>query len=211
MASTRFHRLHGVTVHRSSDLNSSVTTTRNGLSVTTPARTLVDLGAVQSIRVVERCLDAALSRRLVTLHGLRTTLDSVGRRGRRGVGALRALLDERSGAAELAESVLEARMLRLCRTHGLPEPVCQHEVRRGNHLVGRIDFAYPADRVAIEVDGYESHASLHAFRHDRTRQNELVGLGWTVLRFTWDDVVHQPARVARVVAGVLRANSNTGC
>lgn len=210
VVSTRFHRLDGVTVHRVSDLTTGATTTKDGIPVTTPARTLVDLGAVQGVRAVERCLDVALSRRLVTLNGLRSTLDSVARRGRRGVGALRALLDERSPADGLVESVLEARMLRLCRTQGLPEPVCQHQIHDGKRLVGRVDFAYPADGVAIEVDGYESHSSLVAFGHDRARQNELVGLGWTVLRFTWDDVVHHPARVARAITGVLRAKSNAG-
>lgn len=210
VVATRYHRLEGVIVHRSSDFDASAVTAKSGIPVTTPARTLVDLGAVEGLPAVERCLEVALSRRLVTLDGLRTAVDSVARRGRRGTGVLRALLDERSGAAELAESVLEARMLRLCRTQGLAEPVCQHRVHYGTRLVGRIDFAYPAELVAIEVDGYESHASLDAFRHDRARQNELVGLGWTVLRFTWDDVVHHPARVARAVTGVLRAKSNTG-
>ncbi len=210
VASARFHRLTAVTVHRSTDVHLSMATLKNGIPVTNPARTLVDLGAVQGLRTVERCLEVALSRRLVTLRGLRTTLDSVARRGRRGVGVLRVLLDERSEIDELAESVLEARMLRLCRTQGLPDPVCQHEVRAGTRFVGRIDFAYPADQVAIEVDGYESHVSLDAFRHDRVRQNELIALGWTVLRFTWDDIVHRPVLVARAVTHVLRAKSNTG-
>jgi len=205
----RYHRLQGVTVHRSSDLGPGVMTARNGIPLTTPVRTLVDLGAVQGYRSVERALDIALSKRLVTLDGLRLGLGSVARRGRRGAGALRALLDDRSGADGLAESVLEARMLRLCRTQELPEPTCQYEVRSGARLVGRIDFAYPAAGVAIEVDGYESHASLDVFRHDRSRQNELVAMGWTVLRFTWDDIVHHPERVARAVTTVLVAKSNS--
>jgi len=207
----RYHRLDGVVVHRSSDLGPTSTTRRIGIPVTTPIRTLVDLGAVERPRCVERALDLALSRRLVTLAALHSALDLVARRGRRGAGILRSLLDERSGSDGLAESVLEARMLRLCRSQGLAEPVCQHPVLKGGRLVGRIDFAYPGDLVAIEVDGYESHASLGAFRHDRSRQNELVEMGWTVLRFTWDDVVHHPARVARAVNAVRRARSNTGC
>jgi very-short-patch-repair endonuclease/predicted transcriptional regulator of viral defense system len=205
----RYHRLRGVTVHRSSDLEAGDATERLRIPVTTPARTLVDLGAVQGVRSVERALDAALSRRLVTLASLHAALYSVARRGRRGAGILRALLEARSPAAGLAESVLEARMLRICGEQRLPEPACQYHVRTGERLVARVDFAYPRERLALEVDGYESHASLDAFRHDRRRQNELVGLGWTVLRFTWDDVVHDPARVARAVRAVLRAKSNT--
>ncbi len=204
-------RIEGIIVHRSRDLGPGVCTIRDGVPVTTAVRTLLDLGAVQGGRAVERSLEVALGRQLVTLEGLRTILDSVARRGRRGVGVLRVLLDKRSERADLSESVLEARMLGLCRDQGLPAPVCQHEVHHRTRFIGRIDFAYPADRLAIEVDGYESHSSLDAFRRDRARQNELVGLGWTVLRFTWDDVVHHPARVAKAVTGVLRAKSDTGC
>ncbi len=197
------HRLPGVIVHRSTDLHTTRALRCDGIPVTPPARTLVDLGAVVHERVVERALDTALVRHLVTLNELRATLDLLGRKGRRGAGVLRCLLDDRSDAAAGSESVLEARMWRLCRDHGLPEPVGQHEVRNGRRLVGRVDFAFLRVRLAIEVDGYEHHASLRAFRHDRARQNELVATGWTVLRFTWHDVTQQPERVATSIAAFL--------
>jgi len=158
---------------------------------------------------VERALDAALVRHLVTLHELRAALVLLGRKGRRGAGVLRRLLDDRSDAAVRSESVLEVRMWRLCRDHGLPELVGQHEVRNGRRFVGRVDFAFPGVRLAIEVDGYEHHASLSAFRHDRARQNELVAAGWTVLRFTWHDVTRQPEQVATSIRGVLGALNDT--
>ena len=199
------HRLHGVVVHRSTDIDRSMPTTRHRILVTTPMRTLVDLGAVVRPRAVERALDHAVGRRLVTLAGLRHELDSVARRGRRGVGVLRALLEERSGATGVCESVLEARMLRLCRDHCLPIPVCQYEVRSGRRLLGRVDFALPERRLAVEVDGYERHTSPDAFQHDRARQNDLVTAGWTVLRFTWDDVTSHPARVVGAILSVLGA------
>jgi len=205
------HRLAGAVVHRPSDLTPGAVTRKDGIPVTTPIRTLVDLGGVQRKSQVEGALDVALSRRLVTLEEVRAGLDVVARRGRRGAGVLRALLDERSMADGVAESVLEARTLRLCRRHGVPEPVCQYEVYAGRRLVGRIDFAYPDQRVAIEVDGYESHTSLQAFRRDRDRQNRLVAMGWTVLRFTWHDVGHEPTRVARTITSVLCSKSNIGC
>jgi very-short-patch-repair endonuclease len=57
--------------------------------------------------------------------------------------------------------------------------------------------------LAIEVDGYGPHSSRRAFQSDRDRQNTLVGLGWTVLRFTWADVVKRPEHVARLVAAAI--------
>lgn len=203
------HRLPGVVVHRSTDLHTAQALRCGGIPVTPPARTLVDLGAVVHDRVVERALDTALVRHLVTLDDLRAALALLGRKGRRGAGVLRRLLDDRSDAVAGSESVLETRMWRLCRDHGLPEPVGQHEVRQGGRFVGRVDFAFPDICLAIEVDGYESHGSLGAFRHDRARQNELVAAGWTVLRFTWHDVTRQPESVVTSIRRVLGALNDT--
>jgi very-short-patch-repair endonuclease len=199
------HRLRGVVVHRSSDIHTSVTAMRSGLPVTDPMRTLVDLGAVVHRRVVERALDHALSRRLATPVSLGRELEAVARRGRRGAGVLRLLLEARSGGGAVPDSVLEARLLRLCRDHALPVPVCQHEVRVGRRLLGRVDFAFPERRLAVEVDGYEHHSSLAAFQRDRVRQNDLVAAGWTVLRFTCDDIRRRPERVVTSILTVLGA------
>lgn len=199
------HRLTRVIVHRSTDIARTVPASRDGLFVTNPMRTLIDLGAVVRPRLVERALDHAVGRRLVTLGGVRRELESVARRGRRGAGVMRALLEERCGDVGVPDSVLEARMLRICRDHSLPMPICQFEVRLGRRLLGRVDFAFPELRLAMEVDGYERHASLEAFQHDRARQNDLVAAGWTVLRFTWDDVRQRPEWVAGAILRVLGA------
>lgn len=208
---SRYHRLDGVVVHRSSDLSPAAATVRHAIPVTTPARTLVDLGAVVPARIVELALDSALGRRLVTVAGLRLAVDAVARRGRSGAGVLRSLLEDRSDSARMRETALEARMRRLSRDYGLPRLTFQHEVRSGQRFIGRVDFADPQLRLAIEVDGFESHSSLDAFRHDRARQNELVAARWTVLRFTWDDVANRPERVANAIRRVLVALRNDSC
>jgi hypothetical protein len=195
--------LAGVTVHRIADLSERWVTTIDGVPTTTPARTLVDLGAVLPLGSVSRALDRAIGRQLVSLAEARSALNAVARKGRTGVGVLRLLLDERQAGPAVA-SVLEARVRTLVRLHGLPEPVPEFTVldERGQ-FVGRVDFAYPEIKYAIEVDGYEPHASLEAFRHDRVRQNDLVDLGWTVHRFTWSDVDQRPARVATRIRQLL--------
>jgi len=66
---------------------------------------------------------------------------------------------------------------------GLPEPAQQHRVSTGTRRC-RIDLAYPALRLAIEVDGWEHHRTRSAFDDDRARANDLVAAGWNVLRFT---------------------------
>jgi very-short-patch-repair endonuclease len=63
----------------------------------------------------------------------------------------------------------------------------------------RLDFAWPPVKLAAEVDGYEAHGARSAFYRDRDRQNDLVALGWTLLRFTWTDVIRRPAHVASTI------------
>jgi very-short-patch-repair endonuclease len=79
--------------------------------------------------------------------------------------------------------------------HGLPAYRYQHEVRMGPKTY-YIDFAYPEVLLAIEVDGYQQRAAKEFLAYDNYRANQLVLAGWTILRFTWDRVLGDPAGVA---------------
>jgi very-short-patch-repair endonuclease len=197
--------IQGVRIHRVRDLDRATIVRRNGIPTTNPTRTLVDLGAVYGPTLVEDALDRALTRRIITVGLLERELELLARPGRNGVGALRAVLDRRAMGAERPDSVLEARMARLFRAWSLPPAVFQYEVRVAGRLVARVDFAYPELRLAIEVDGWETHSSPRELQYDLDRQNALVAAGWTVLRFTWVDVVRRPAKVAARIQAALAA------
>lgn len=196
-------RLAGVVLHRSADVADGRPVLRHAVPVTPPRRMLVDLGAVVGAGPVEDILDRALERRLVTVTGVERSLSELGARGRSGAGVLRGVLDRRALGAARPDSLLEPRMARLLADFALLTAAFQHEVRRGGRLVARVDFTYPDVRLAVEVDGWGAHSSPRALQSDLARQNALVGLGWTVLRFTWPDVVHRPAVVAADVRRVL--------
>ena len=68
-----------------------------------------------------------------------------------------------------------------------------------------VDIAFVAERLAIEIDGWAWHHSPDRFQRDRTKQNQLVGAGWTVLRFTWFDLTNRPDDVIRQVRDALDA------
>ncbi len=70
----------------------------------------------------------------------------------------------------------------------------------------RLDFAYPALRLGIELDGYAYHAGRANWRGDLRRRNDLVAHGWTLLHFTWEDVTGDPHTVVRVLRGHLCPN-----
>ena len=202
VATTRSVRLPRVVVHRSIDLSPSCVVRRDGVPVTDPMRLLVDLGAVVAPWVVEAALDHLVGRKVVSVAGVQATLDDLAARGRSGCGVLRDILDRRSGVGmTMSQSQLEARFMQLCRRSGLPTPQFQYPVVGGRRR--RIDFAFPARRVAIEVDGYEFHSRHQVFEDDRVRANALELAGWTVLRFTWTQITSRPEYVVGVVRALL--------
>jgi len=195
--------LEGVEVHRMSDLRAEHITLHDGLPVTTPARTLIDLGAVMP-SLVERCLEEWLADRVVSLDVIHQALSDHAGRGRRGVGVLRRIVTTRALGASIADSGAEALLARILKHHGLPAPIHHHLVRHADTVIAELDYAYPAQRIAIELDGYGPHLrSRQTFNHDRVRQNALELQGWHVLRYTVDRLTRQPAHVADEVRRML--------
>lgn len=195
---SRAHRT-GVRVHRA-DLAADARVLRDGLTVTTVVRTLVDLARSLPLAEAVAVGDSALRQGLVTLPELQAALRALpAGRGRDRVARVVALLDPRCG------SVLESLLRVLLAQHGL-RPQTQLEVRsRAGRRIGRVDFAWPERRLVVECDGYAFHADRTRYRADRRRGNALVVAGWTVLRFSWEDVVRSPAYVVATVRGVLAA------
>jgi len=66
-----------------------------------------------------------------------------------------------------------------------------------------VDITFVTERLAIEIDGWAWHHSPDRFQRDRTKQNQLVSAGWTVLRFTWFDLTNRPDDVIRQVRAAL--------
>jgi very-short-patch-repair endonuclease len=115
-------------------------------------------------------------------------------KGRHGSPRARRLLQ---AAGDGGRSAAERLFIQLLKNAGITGWVANHPV--GGYL---IDFAFPATKVAIEIDGFAFHHDVTTFNGDRVRQNKLALLGWQVLRFTWRDLIEQPARV---IAEVRRA------
>lgn len=93
----------------------------------------------------------------------------------------------------------ERRLHALLRRAGINGWVPNFEVWARGELIGVIDVAFPQLGIAIEVDGMAYHVDVDRFRGDRARQNALVALGWTVLRFTWADLTERPGYVTATI------------
>lgn len=191
-------------VHRSTDLGPRFIDEIDAIPVTTPARTIVDLGAVVGRRTVGLAFDAALRDRLVTLDEVAGVIEKVARRGRSGVGAARDLLEERQTWRGGTESVLEDLFRQLLQDAGLPLPEPQVYLRDASgRVVARVDFAYRDRRLVIELDGFRYHSDPGSFVKDRVRQNRVVSAGYRMLRYTAHDLREAPARVIAEVSRFL--------
>jgi very-short-patch-repair endonuclease len=167
-------------------------------------RTLLDLGAVVHQHRLEEALDSAERDGLVDREDLRCTLAIVRCQGRSGVGPLATLLEHRRG--QQPRSVLERKMLRLLETHQLPRPLCQYRVVRPDGALADLDFAYPKERIGIEVDGHVGHATRRQRRNDYRRSNQVVLDDWRMLRFDYADVTRRADYVAETVRAALDAS-----
>ena len=181
----------GVRVRRL-DIPDAELTTRFRLPVTTRVRTALDHLADCPLAEAIPFADRALAQGWFTIRDLQRRLD----RPLNGNARLRQVARTLRIGVE-AES--ERRLHRLLHQQGIRGWVANHPVRLGDRLIARVDIAFPVQRLAIEVDGLAYHSDRSRFQRDRTRQNELVNLGWSVLRFTWQDITADPDRVIATV------------
>ena len=199
----RHDRIHaeGFTIHESKNLLPEDLATKKGIRVTTPARTIVDLGASASLGVLAKCLDNGLRTGQFTLDEVQNAIKRLAKPGRNGIRAIRMLVDERLHLASITESALEDLFRSVLLRSGVPLPEAQYEVRDPTGTqIGRFDFAYPEAKALIELDSERWHMDPTSFQRDRDKQNQAHALGWTVYRLTWRQLQREPSTVIRTLA-----------
>jgi hypothetical protein len=201
----RDFRMSGVIVHSSSNWCDEDVCIVDGIPVSTPERTLCTLAAVASEAQVESALDSAEREGKVRRSDVTQVHDDVRQRGRNGVAALARILFRRAELAGIPHSVLERRMLRLLERHGIPLPACQVAVRRPDGRMAYLDFAYRDLGLGIEVDGNTAHATPAQRSADNVRANAIELRDIRLIRFTYEQVTHEPEMVAATVRAHLRS------
>jgi very-short-patch-repair endonuclease len=174
---------------RTRDLGAEDLMDIQGLRVTTPLRTALDLACGLGQHRALGALDQFMRHHGVTQWEMRHLL--LRYRRRRGVIQARRLIPL---ADPRAESPMESWVrLDICLA-GLPVPELQHRIEIDGVLLFRLDHAYPAHRVAVEYDGEEWHRRTDEQReHDRKRREWLRRHGWTVIVVDKDGV-HDPSQ-----------------
>jgi very-short-patch-repair endonuclease len=183
------------------ELNRAETTIFDSIPTTTPARTLLDIASVVDEATLELATESTLRKKQTSVQRLRSIIDRESGSGRRGVRPLRTLLDKRDGQKP-TESHLETRVARFfgaLRSEGIPLPVRQFPIADDIGFIGRVDFAYPDARMALEVLSFQFHSGRESWLRDVKRFNRLHKLGWTVSPLTEEDLEHPPAGLIREI------------
>ena len=173
----------------------------DGVALTSPARTVIDLARALTYEESVVLADSALRQG----HTSRHALDDVLRYCRTWPGISRASRAVRF-ADPHAESALESLARLLFATYGLPPPQTQVILGDDWEAIARVDFYWPEYGIVGEADGMLKYDNRpHALRAEKLRQERLAEAGYEVVRFTWDDVVYRPRQtVERIRAAFAR-------
>ncbi|HWH99508.1 MAG TPA: DUF559 domain-containing protein [Propionibacteriaceae bacterium] len=192
VAPTRTARRDGWQTSRRS-ISAELIVERRGLRCTAPALTALDLIETHG----GDAIDALLRSRQGTLDNLHDAL--MWCPGRRGNAHRRQLLIE---SRMNPWSAAERRAHRLLHEQAIEGWIANHPVEIWGHHYW-VDIAFPAHKLAVEIDGREFHEGPDVFESDRYRQNDLINAGWRVLRFTSRMLEDRPAIVVATIRTAL--------
>lgn len=184
---------------------------RNGVEVTSPDRTPLDVTTLAGIEVSLAVMNHFLHAGLTTPAKLRARYELM----RHDPFTLRTDVVLRLADPRI-ESLAESRTTFLCWRYGVPAPVPQFVVYdEYGHVVARLDFAWPELKVWLEFDGREKYVKflkegetvVDVVLREKERESRIVELtGWRCIRITWADL-QQPERTAARIIAFLRQTS----
>jgi hypothetical protein len=184
------HRRAGIRARSRPSLPEADLTTRRGIPVTSPARTILDLATELGRTSIERIVNNADKLDLIDPQTLRSWLEDCP--GTPGVRVLRNLLDRRT--FRFSDSGLEIAFRPLAEAAGLPPPLTKQIV---NDV--EVDFYWPDLGLVIETDGLRYHRTPASQSKDRRRDQTHTASGLTSLRFTHEQIRYEPAYVRDIL------------
>lgn len=180
--------------HRRRVLTPADRTERNGIPVTSPARTIVDTAVSFTREQLERRINLADSLDLIDPDALAREVRRM--RGQRGAHLVRSLVEEYT--FRLTDSELEQRFLRLVRGMELPPP----ETRRHVNSF-RTDFVWPGLGLVVEADSLRYHRTVAQQQRDHLRDQSHLATGLVPLRFTHHQITYSGPYVRRTILEVI--------
>lgn len=183
-------RPSGIRVHRRPALRDGWYGVYEGIPITSPVQTLIDLATRHDTPRMERAMNEADHLGLVRTDDLRRALDD--HPGEPGVARLRAIIDR--ATFRYTRSELERAFLPLARRAGLPSPLTSVYVNGYE-----VDFFFPEPGWVVEADSLTYHRTAAQQKKDHERDQIHTAAGLTTLRFTHGQIKYEPASVVRTL------------
>lgn len=189
-------RASGIKVHRCKFEPHEVTV-RDGIPVSTVARTLFDLAERSLPHELKSAWDEASRLRLLRVPEVARVYErGLGRRrARKGI---RPFLAAEQRHIEDTASPLEDRFAAFVVANRLPPP-------HTNVLVDgdEVDALWPDARLIVELDSWEFHSHRAAFENDRDRDTDHLLAGYRTIRVTHRRLSEEPDRLAAQIRALL--------
>lgn len=157
-----------------------------GLPITSVAQALLDYAARAPLRRVRYAVAQAEYHELLDLKEVGVMLG----RGKPGSAKLRRALERHLPQLARTRSEMEQVFLPLCERGGVPLP--EVNVAVAGVLV---DAVWREARVVVELDGLGGHRTRAQIERDRSKDLQLRAAGYTVLRYTWEQITNEPELV----------------
>ncbi len=187
-------RIDGIRVHRSR-LEREDVWTRDGIRVTSPARTILDLAATMRPAALRRAARQAQAEQHVNVRQLLGVLERYPRH--RGAARLRAAIAD--GPAP-TRSDHEDLVLDLIDRAGIPRPEINPRLRLDGRTIYP-DMLWRDERLAVECDSRRWHSDPLTRQDDADKQAILEAHGYRVLRITWRQAVGRPQQTLARLSG----------
>lgn len=193
-------KARGIILH-SDALDDDETCVRDGIRLTTAARTAFDLGRRKGLTTAVIRLDALMHATELKVADVEMLAER--HRGARGLVQLRQALHMVDGGAE---SPYETRTRLVLTAGGLPHPQTQIEVLNDwGAVLARIDLGWEDSKVGVEFDGAQHWTDPTQRTRDIDRLAELEARGWTIIRVSADLLRYRPNVVVERARGALLA------
>jgi len=191
--------------HRRDVLTPADRTRIGVIPVTAPAWTLLDLAAAGvERRRLGGALDDVLVRKLASLAALERLVARAIDLRLPGAGPLAEVVEQRRRGVKPSETGLEDELLEIFSRYRLPDPVRQFVLPLPGGGTARFDAAYPELLLGFEADGDAFHKGLLDRMRDEARDGECRLIGWTVRRYSTEDIEERPAGIAEDVERLRR-------
>ena len=207
-ANNAHRRLAHVVIHRLRRLPADEDLiTHDGLAVTAPARTIVDLASMIGPARLRHIAQTQAVKRDPPLEDLVACFDSIARSGVNGVANMRAVLTGLVTGGPVPHSELERAVAAMLARSAVTGFIAQYRPPWYDGIRDIVDFANPDLRLVLEADGRNWHTREQEMANDRRRDRQAIKHGWATVRFTWGEVTKRRAATAADLTEIVASRT----